>query len=690
MIDRVRARLLVLWALACLAMPADAQVFIAKPAHEPITLEIDSAVNKTLATLEDFVANQQWDVVATVLKQTQTERPDKLVPIGQNWYVSAERYCQLRAALLPDAGLAAYRHQIDSSARQWLAEAERTPDRNLLLRVVRQGFASSAAVPALTRLAEQSFEQGDFAAARTYWELLLPAPTSVRTAAGIGLGRVPEAQQDPAQLRAQLVLCSLFSGNLVRAERERAAFDALHSQAIGTLAGQQGALSELLAEQFVRHRPLLLGKPQRDLTATNLQIERVGWRVSLPPSVLHMMDSDSSSNDPGDMLPLVIDGKVFVSNGESVFAWDLKTGRPAWSNDNRSAEDVDAAKVYSLAEPVPPKWPVEGRSWHSLSVVGARLYARLGTPVTGKAKQEPNAHSELVGLDIGAGEGKLVWRVAASDIDPRDPLAASAPWCFEGAPTADERRVFAVLRRSLPQEQINVACFDGDTARLLWNRKVGITVASTDETVNSASHLQVTLAEDSVFLSTDAGEIAALDAHDGALRWVRTYETDSPFTVRERRRTGHTPPLYHDGVVYVAPLDSRRLFAIHAESGLLLWQREWPDPIQHLLGIVNDTLVVSGRSLWGIRTDRGLPAWPNRQVGFDDPEGSSFGRGVIVGHDVWWPTREELWQVSANNGQILRRLPVKNWTGQIAGHLTAFQKFLLVTHGQRLMVLGPE
>ena len=63
------------------------------------------------------------------------------------------------------------------------------------------------------------------------------------------------------------------------------------------------------------------------------------------------------------------------------------------------------------------------------------------------------------------------------------------------------------LRRSLPQEQSNVACFDADTARLLWNRKVGITVAATDETVNSTSHLRLTLAEDMVFVSTDAGAV---------------------------------------------------------------------------------------------------------------------------------------------------------------------------------------
>ena len=58
-----------------------------------------------------------------------TEKPDKLVPIAPGWYLSAARYCQCRAALLPPAGLAAYRKQVDATAQKWLADAEKkVPD----------------------------------------------------------------------------------------------------------------------------------------------------------------------------------------------------------------------------------------------------------------------------------------------------------------------------------------------------------------------------------------------------------------------------------------------------------------------------------------------------------------------------------------------------------------------------------
>lgn len=657
--------------------PLLAQPVATRPSLEALTLDLDSAVMKRLASVDDFIAGKQWDQVATLLRQTQAEKPDKLVPMAPGWYVSVARYCQCQAALLPPAGLAAYRRQVDATAKKWFEDAKKlspvdpTRQRAAWLRIVRQSFASSAADQALARLAEHSFENGDFSAARTYWELLLPASGTLRAAADQGLLRHPDSSFEVAQVRAQLVLCSLFERDAARADEELAAFRRLHGDATGRLAGRDGILIELLSD--VSEKQLA----QTQLELTTPQLDRRLWNVALPKPI--------GAQDVGEILPLVSDRTLFATNGEAVFAFDSDTGRPKWSDD---ADDPRAAVIHALSDPIPPKLPITGGAWHSLTIQEDRLYARLGTPITGKAKQETNSHSELVGLDIGQGEGKLVWRVAADEIDRKDPLSAASPWCFEGSPVADSQRVFVALRRSLPQEQLNVACFDADTARLLWNRKVGITVAATDETVNSTSHLRPTLAEDSVFLSTDAGAIAALDAQDGAIRWLRSYASDVALSSRERRRDGHAPPVYHDGVLYVAPLDTDMLMAIHAESGLLLWQREWSDPIQHVLGVADGTLIVQGRSLWGVALATGDPAWPNRRVGQDDPEASSFGRGVLLGHEVWWPNREELIVVAADFGRIKRRLELKETLGLTGGQLTAFGTSLVLSRGGHLTVLG--
>ena len=502
------------------AAPLPAQFVASKPRQDVMTLDVDSAVTKRLASIEDFVAEKQWDSVATLLRQTQAEKSEKLVAIAPGWYVSVARFCQCQAAVLPTPGLAAYRRQMDATAKKWFDDAEQfsvadpSRQRSAWLRIVRQGFASSSADEALIRLAEQSFERADYAAARTYAEMLLPASRSLRSATGLGLLRHPDPNCDPAQIRAQLILCSLFENNAARASQELVAFRKIHGDSIGQLAGREGSLVDLL-------RSITDEQPNdNSQTASTLPLDRRLWSVELP---------NNSANDVGEVVPVIVGETLFATNGDAVFAFDAANGRPKWSEPSESESDPRAAVIHSLADPIAPKLAVDGRLRNSLSVHGDRLYARLGTSITGKAKQETNAHSELVGLDIGAGEGKLVWRVAAEEIDPQDPLSAASPWCFEGSPAVDSQRVFVALRRSLPQEQLNVACFDADTARLLWNRKIGITVAATDEAVNSTSHLRLTLAEDSVFLSTDAGAIAALDAQDGTIRWLRTYTSaDAP------------------------------------------------------------------------------------------------------------------------------------------------------------------
>ena len=655
-----------------------AQFVGTKPSQEAMTLDIDSTVTKRLASIEDFIAEKQWDTVATLLRQTQAEKPDKLVAIAPGWYVGVARFCQCQAASMPPPALAAYRRLMDATAKKWFDDTERLfasdPARQRIawLRIVRQAFASSSGDEALNRLAEQSFEQADYATARTYWEMQLPAAGSLRAAAGLGLLRHPEPSGDAALIRAQLILCSLFEKDVARAGHELAVFRRLHGNSVGRIAGRDGMLAELLSQMQDRSPA---AESPKDSTP---DFDRRLWSVQLPSQL---------ARGDRDIVPLIIGGTLFATNGEAVFAFDAATGRPKWSEPDDSPLDAHAAVIHSLADPVVPKLPIDGRPRNSLSVFGDRLYARLGTSITARAKQETNSHSELVGLDISVGEGKLVWRVAAEEIDPQDPLSATSLWNFDGAPVADLQRVYVILRRSLPQEQLNVACFDAETARLLWNRKIGITVAATEETVNSTSHLQVTLAEDSVFVSTDAGAIAALDAHDGAIRWLRTYASDAVLTSRGSRRDGHAPPVYHDGTLYVAPLDSDLLLAIHAESGLLLWQREWPDPLQSVLGVAGNTLIVQGRSLWGVELATGEPAWPSRRVGSDDPEGFSFGQGALIGGEVWWPNRDDLLVVAARSGQITRRITIRESLRLTGGDLTACGRSLVISRGSQLTVL---
>ncbi len=667
-----------------LTASVDAQIELTRSTDEFVTLDFDNIVVKRLATVEDLIGQQRWAEVATMLRQAQLDQPDKLVPIGPGWYVNVTRYVQCRAAMLPVAGLAEYRRQVDATAQNWLQEANQTSNHAGWQRVVREAFASSSGRAAVVRLAEDAFERGDLASARSSWEKLLPVESALRSSAGIGLLRCPVDSEDCATIRARLVLCSLCAGDMARAERELNAFRRLHGEAIGTLGGRTGILAELLQEQHSK------SLKSRSPSAVPSVSPSQTWSVTVPPAIWQngeLNDQSKISSESSDLFPVIADNTIFVTNGESIFAWDLLTGQPKWSEGTVAENDVNAAVIYSLADSIAPKWPIIGRPQNTLTIHGERLFARLGTPVTGRASQERNAASELVALDIGSAEGKLVWRVTAEQIPSQDLPNEVAPWCFEGSPAVDDRHIYVALRRSLPQEQINVACFDADTARLLWNRKVAITVGATEELLNSTSHLRLTLTDDSVFISTDSGAIAALDNECGSIRWLRTYRSEAAIS-RDRRRDGSSPPLFRDGVVFVAPLDTNQLIAIHAESGLRLWERDWSDPVQHVIGISGTTLLVQGRSLWGVNVETGEMAWPNRQVGFDDPEGFSAGRGVIVGETVYWPTRDELFVIEVGSGKIARRIPLKALSGELGGHLSTSGSTIVLSRDSHIVALG--
>ncbi len=689
--SQILATILVAWLSGAAA--AEAQVLLKKSWDEAITLDLDNAATKRLASIEDFVAERQWDVVAGLLRQAQTEQGDKLVPIAPGWYMSVTRYCQCRAALLPPAGLTAFRSHADGTISSWLADARRTDDRAAWLRIARRGFATSNGGEAVRRLAEQSFELGEFSLARTWWELLLPPEPALRTAAGLGLLRQP-TNTNESEVRAALVLCSIFDGDVSRAERELAAFRRRHDGARGRLGGRDGLLADLLSEQLTRVRG---GAPLTSNADAPPEIERLIWSRSLPQPVWAEAVLRSDREPLGAFWPIVADQKLFVTNGEMILGWEFSNGRAAWSakvkgegevdaNDEANAAPDKAAIIHAVANPTSPKCPISGRVLQTMTALEDRLYARLGWPITGRAKQEGESPSELVGLDIGVGEGKLVWRVSADDIDPRDQLREWAPWCFEGSPSVTARRVFVGLRRSLPQEEMQIACLDADSGRLVWKRKLGVTIAATNETVNSTSHLRLTLADDSVFVSTDEGAVAALEQSDGTIRWLRTYSDNAATEPRERRRFGSTPPLIHRGVLYVAPLDSQKLMAIHAESGLRMWEREWPDPIQFLLGICDDTLIVSGRSLWGVRLSDGGSAWPLRRVGDDDPEGWAVGRGALIGRHIVWPLRDELLVVAAASGRIARRISLRESFSAQGGDLLVSGSHLFIGHDRQMTV----
>ena len=328
-----------------------------------------------------------------------------------------------------------------------------------------------------------------------------------------------------------------------------------------------------------------------------------------------------------------------------------------------------------------------------MTLFDGKLYAKMGTPITSRQADErglPAHNSDLVCLNVHPkrGQGKLVWKISADDME------RGATWAFEGTPVAGGGRVFVALRRSEQQTQTNVACFDSETGRIIWNRKVCAAVSDVGRWRNFISHQLLTLGAGSVFYSTDLGAIAALDAEDGTIRWVVTYQShqpDSPAELSDHTKQGLLPCLYHRGLVIAAPNDSGQIMAIDAHSGLIRWRQTLNDRIRHLLGVGQGNLILSGNSLWALDLETGRPVWGREII---DPEFFGYGRGLLVGDAVWWPTRETIEIRSQQTGRPLRRKPIVLRTKGTSdarnsgGNLIIADGYFLVAQSDRLVAYG--
>jgi outer membrane protein assembly factor BamB len=694
-----------LLALACSAGGLHGQERLRRPFREAVTLAVDAEAARTLLTLEDRWEAGQWGAALDTLIELSETRGRSLVQVevgdggGVSRYVQVQQACDQLLAVLPPEGLEQYRRRIAPRAQRLWDDWEQRGDVAALERLVEQMFYSRLGNDAAWALGQAAWQQGRIAAARQHWRTLLPAeaPTTFP-----GERRHPDPRQPPAEVAARLVLCDLMQGDLAAARSGLAAFTARHPDAEGTLAGRSARWSDLLADELAaatQWTPLLheddvptfAGSPAR--TQRLSQPSDLGgelWSATLPTVRLPGFPRPAvfPVAPPLAYHPAVVDDVVYLNDGVRIFAWKLDTGRPAWG-----IPQGGNAQIYPVAEPnVPqePRRPVSGAPLWTVTITGGRLYARMGSAVTTPSPLELRDHrTEVVCLDISRGEGRLVWsrsgdELAAALADPEEAPA----WSWEGTPLAEQGRLYAVLSRRRPQLEWSVLCLDAETGLVLWHRPVGISRPTPADHENLATQLLLTAGSGQLFLSTDWGAIAALDAATGHLRWAVTYESE-PLPVPQGRpwpRWAGPPCVFADGRVFAAPLDSDRVFCLDADTGRMLWQRRAMPRVRHLLGVAEQRLVVSGDALsaWDVRT--GDVHWAIRPT---EPEEFGYGRGCLAGDVVYWPSREAVMLVNLRTGQVLREQPLLTPDARrFGGNLLVSGGVLLVASADRLTAYG--
>jgi hypothetical protein len=701
--------LLALFAFATLVAPAQAQRDFTVSAASSVLLDTDAAASKMLGAARDFLAARQWGDAIDLLRQTADQHGDRLVAIERGRYVNVQTSADILLSSLPPEGLKLYRAKVDPQARRWFETAKNLRDVEGFERVVRKAFLSSYGDDALLMLGDLAWEQGALARARSYWEKLIPLPSPPEAGELPVVLKYPDSKIAPDQIKARLVLCRLYQGDMARAREELTALREAYPKATGKLAGRTGNLANLLADliaaadlpagdparletttyagnferNFVQPRDFDVGGPLWSMRLKEVRVERPARHDELPfdprpdrgPAMLPMRVLS--------VYPVTWKNVVFYCDETDIYALDMtaaRGGQPAWGAE---------ASIYHLPNEIDriPRGP-RGRAGlprYTLTIDGDQLFARLGssTAPSGRNREFRHSGNALVCLGLGR-EGDLQWIVNSEDLE-----TDAGRWIFDGTPVASEGRVYVALRRCDPQLQLNVACFDAATARLLWNRKVCSGVETLAGDVDEVRHQLLTLAEERLYYGTNLGAVASFNARDGAVLWVATYPTVEVETVaafNKRQQHGPNPCVYHGGQLFAVPTDSENILAFEAETGVLQWSHDVRGKVPQLLGVAQSRLIAAGDFLWALDVETGRVAWRDGQP---DPEASTCGRGLLAGDRVYWPRREEIRIVEIATGRAVRQVDLAAQYGLYGGgNLTIAGGTLLVAQSDRLVAFS--
>jgi outer membrane protein assembly factor BamB len=665
--------------------------------------EVDSLVKGRLERAKALVENRRWDEAVETLRQCSDTSGDRVVAVAPGYYVRLRDYCHRRLACLPPEALAVYREQVDPQARRWLEEGLARDDDARLRALVDQFYCSSFTDEALLRLGESALARADYGAARGYWEQLVEMPptaiaddefTTLRNdpqlpadlaalidryyvklaprpnyelknpkrlvdpdlmglatalrERGISGARLayPHPDVAPPDVFARLILTWIFDNSRVWAEKGLRDFAAAYPDARGRLGGREVNFVEALTSLLAESRGWSLdrraddwttfgGNPTRNGRASfAIGLGQVAWIYDkLAPVDGHELRPRRVADNPKAPLsfhPVVVDNQVFLHDGRTIHAISLETGEPLWTYDK-----IERTDGMGFNDRFAGTRPTIGVPRHTLTVHRRRLLARVGDPITSSSGDQPGrvAQSKIICLDLDR-EGYKVW-----DAVPPEDRAA-----FEGTPLADDERVYVAIRKGGVRPQIQVACYDLDSAavgRLLWRRQICSAESPGQGQMDEITHTLLTLAGDTIYVNTNLGAVAALEKHSGAVRWVATY----PRAVAHdyNQTTTHfyrdlNPCVYDRGTIYVAPSDSRHILAYESAGGRLLWATSQVDDVVHLLGVSGEHLLASGNSMSWIHV---VPdGWVDHQWPQGSPKGR--GRGVLAEGQILWPTPDSI------------------------------------------------
>jgi len=704
--------------------------------------EIGSERKGQLERIKQFLKNEQWTEAVDMLMRLSENDLHELAVLDEDTALGFARYKPLSRVVNQLVGplarnspetISSYRDRIDPLAKRWFDEAQAEHNEQLYRRLINNAFDSSHGDDALLALGDVALEQGRYAEARRNFRLVHASlswsgnhrrlPYWVRANRGevpsalatdlvterLSGDAYPDSDIPLVDVWARMVLTSILEGNRKRAASELAILKHAWPNAAGKIAGTQDSYAKMLSQMLTsshawpREResadwPTFAGSPSRNrnsdieidipieptwripLTAIAASDHSAGRRYKLPDEPAGEM-----RDQPCSHFPIVVGDLVLIKDESKMRCLNLASGKPAWTSQKDGSFFESMNQGGAAIRPFGNQQNVRlGQLRFTLSAAQGVATSTIGS------HQGAGGHvnSALLGFDLQR-QGAIQF----------GPVNVDGPqWSFHGAPLNDGRRCWIGMRLRENTAQDYVACFDVTTGDELWRTRICSAETLGQNVIEATNNFLLTKHEDTIFVSTHLGTVAAVSAREGKTRWLTKYRRRGPkrenltdqnwYSIRDL-----TPCLIHADLAIVAPSDTNKIFALHRDSGELIWQTTVPSDVTQILGVGdNDHLVLSGRRLWWMdlytgRQSTKVSVNPFPSDAKSEPTG--VGRGVLSAGNIYWPAVEDeesrIYVLRQKDGKPIRQ-PIDLSAGEVrAGNLILASDHLLIAGPSELV-----
>lgn len=684
--------------------PADADSFYGKEPTEGVYVRDSAGAVEKLTLAQKMERLKEWSKSADLYQEVIIKYADRVVSSRVNkenviyQYTSIiNRVQEQHLAKWPQEGLDVYRARFEAPAQALLDSAGPT-DVAALNKVYSLYFVTEAGKQAGIRLIDLYLESGEFPAAAWLGDRLLTLQPGLIVERSAVLYRTALAyyyggDEDKAKERLEQ-LKSRFPGDR------------------GTVRGKDVILADSLAEEMkapVAHSqsasadswPMPFGDPSRSRVSTaegrpgarlyGIELSRPAWpniANNVKDQLQKLYEDSISDGDTLGILPVTDRGELFFQDGQRLYGLSIESGvpLPGWTQ-------TYASGTYVL----PGVWGSPRAHQLSVALTDHEVLAIMGQPdLQGRqaAGLAPAGEAKLICLDRQSGREK--WNLGLSQLPEtaRDARALQ----LTGSPLVVGDSVLVIARGSKAQfEDCYVLGFELSTGRFRWSTYIasassGVNIwngMGTTQDADNASHMAY--ANGRVYVQTNLGALAALDAYTGAVAWLDIYKTGrqaverQPFNQFVQGTANMAPPhkpwafnpvIVEDGYVFTLPTafdehGIRNLMIYDAETGVEVKEidvmdieRKIPESnrgsfneIDTLLGVIGDRLLLSGNKgviclNWKKYTKEEFnPEHDNITCWIEPLPQPILGRGFLTRESLYVPCSDRLFRIQLSKGR---------------------------------------